>query len=181
MIVDASQDDPAGETGPVIEPGLFRRVLGHFPTGVAVIAAIADDGQPAGMAVNSFASASLDPALVAFFPGKASTSWTRMRPAASFCVSVLGHEQDEICRAFAVSGGDKFANVSWRPAPSGAPIVEGSLAWIDCVPHSAAEVGDHYLVVGRVLDLGVHEPVLPLLFFQGGYGHFTPRSVAAGG
>jgi len=185
MVIEAGQPGPAGPpdsgrtTGPAIEPDLFRRVLGHFPTGVAVIAAIGSDGKPAGMAVGSFASASLDPPLVAFFSDKSSTSWVKMRAASSFCVNVLGHDQEDICRSFAVRGGDKFANVSWHPAPSGAPIVDGALAWIDCAPETVTEVGDHNLIVGRVLDLAVHGSSLPLLFFQGGYGRFHPLSLAA--
>lgn len=180
MISGADHDDQAHRAevwGP--EPTAFRRVLGHFPTGVVVVAAIGQDGRPAGMAVGSFVSVSLEPPLVAFFPDRRSTSWPRMREASSFCVNVLGHDQEDVCRIFATSGGDKFATIGWHPAPSGAPVVDGALAWIDCLPYSVTEVGDHYLIVGRVLDLAVQGSSLPLLFFQGGYGRFHPLSLTA--
>ena len=51
------------------------------------------------------------------------------------------------------------------------------VASIDCKFHAEMDAGDHYIVLGAVLDLTVHRPVVPLLFFQGGYGGFTPRSL----
>lgn len=157
----------------------FRQVLGQFPTGVAVITGIGDDGRPAGMAVGSFTSVSLDPPLVAFLPDKSSTSWARMQDSRSFCVNILGAEQESVCRAFAVKGGDKFADLSWHPAGSGAPILDGVLAWIDCDVEVIHEAGDHWIVIGRVRDLDIANPSLPLVFFQGGYGRFTSLSLAA--
>ena len=63
--------------------------------------------------------------------------------------------QEELCRGFAVSGGDKFEGVAWHPAPvTGAPIIEGSLAWVDCRVELVHDAGDHELIIGKVLDLG---------------------------
>jgi flavin reductase (DIM6/NTAB) family NADH-FMN oxidoreductase RutF len=158
---------------PPIDPAKFRQVLGHFPTGVTVITAAAADG-PVGLAVGSFASVSLDPPLVAFFPGRGSSSWPRIEAAGSFCVNVLSAAQEEVCRRFASKGEDKFAGLGWRPAGSGAPLLDGVLAWIDCDIESVAEAGDHYAVTGRVreLEVGVDEAG-PLLFYRGGYGRFA--------
>jgi flavin reductase (DIM6/NTAB) family NADH-FMN oxidoreductase RutF/DNA-binding IclR family transcriptional regulator len=157
----------------------FRQVLGHFPTGVAVVTGIDADGQPAGMAVGSFTSVSLDPPLVAFMPDKSSTSWPRFRDSGSFCVNILGADQESVCRAFASRGGDKFAALSWQPAGSGAPLLDGVLAWIDCDTEVIHEAGDHFIVIGRVRELDIGTPALPLVFFQGGYGRFSSLSLAA--
>src|SRR5581483_7424445 len=113
----------------VIDPKQFRAVLGNYPTGVVVITAVEDGGAPCGMAVGSFTSVSLDPPLVAFLPDKSSTSFPKIRTASSFCVNVLAAEQEDICRAFARSGGDKFAGVAWTPTASGAPKLDGVSAW----------------------------------------------------
>jgi len=164
---------------PAIDPAEFRSVLGHYPTGVALVTAVSDDGEPIGMVVGSFTSVSLDPPLVAYLPMKSSGTFARLREAGSFCVNVLGAEQEDSCRSFARRGEDKFAGVSWRPAPSGAPIVDGAVAWIDCTQASVTEAGDHYIVLGEVTSLGVEKPAAPLLFFQGGYGRFTPQSLVA--
>lgn len=154
----------------------FRHVLGHFATGVAVITAITPSG-PVGMAVSSFTSVSLEPPLVAFLPDKSSTSWPKIRGAGVFCVNILSAGQEELCAQFARKGIDKFAGVPWRPAPSGAPILEGGMAWIDCELTQTFESGDHFIAIGRVLQLEASEYGVPLVFFQGGYGHFAlPRS-----
>ena len=72
-----------------------------------------------------------------------------------------------------MKGDDKFAGLGWKPAGSGAPLLEGVLAWIDCDIESVTEAGDHFFVLGAVRDLGVAEEGSPLLFFRGGYGHFA--------
>jgi flavin reductase (DIM6/NTAB) family NADH-FMN oxidoreductase RutF len=161
------------ETAEVIPSAWFRRVLGHFPTGVVIVTAISD-GRPAGLSVGSFTSVSLDPPLVAVLPSKTSTSWPRIATAGSFCINILSHSQEALCRSFAVSGADKFAGVGWHEAPSGAPILDGTLAWIDCDLEQSVEAGDHYIVLGRVRALEVEqlEVAAPLIFFQGGYGTF---------
>lgn len=163
-----------------MEPRYFRDVLGHFPTGVVIVTAIGVDGEPVGMAVGSFTSVSLEPPLIAFLPDKSSSTFPRIREAASFCINVLSAAQEPVCRAFARRGEDKYAGVEWRPAPSGAPILEGVVAWLDCELDVVHEAGDHFIVLGRVNHLQVENPTLPLLFFQGGYGAFALRSVVIG-
>jgi flavin reductase (DIM6/NTAB) family NADH-FMN oxidoreductase RutF len=157
----------------------FRQVLGQYPTGVCVVTAKRPEDFRAGFVVGSFTSASLDPPLVAFFPDKGSTSWPKIRDAGRFCVNILGADQEEICRRFASRAQDKFEGIPFREAGSGAPIINGVVAWIDCDLESVHEVGDHYIVLGRVRELDVESPGLPLLFFQGGYGRFSPLSLAA--
>ena len=155
-----------------IDSSKFRQVLGHFATGVTVITAATDEG-PVGLAVTSFASISLEPALVGFFPGRHSSSWPRIQGAGHFCVNLLGEEQEEVCRVFASKETDKFSGLGWSPGPTGAPILDGVIAWIDCDIDQVVETGDHYLAVGAVRDLAVAHDGPPLLFFRGGYGKYT--------
>ena len=166
------------------DPQRFRRILGHYPTGVTVVTAIGEDGQPEGMVVGSFTSVSLDPPLVAFLPASNSGSWARLRRAGRFCVNILGADHEQLCRQFAArrsdqDRGDKYAGVGWTPAPTGSPIIDGAVAWIDCETETIHTAGDHDIVIGRVLDLDSADEGLPLLFFQGGYGSFTPRTMVA--
>ncbi|WP_239571305.1 flavin reductase family protein [Streptomyces sp. G44] len=161
-----------------LDPGEFRRVLGHFATGVTVITAPpcpAGEG-PAGFACQSFASLSLDPPLVAFMVARTSTTWPRIARAGVFCVNILGAGQGELCRAFAVSGADKFAGVAYDAAPvSGSPRLAGAPAWVDCAIQAVHTGGDHLIVVGRVDALGTTDgDAGPLLFHRGGFGRFTP-------
>ena len=162
-----------------IDPALFRETLGHYPTGVAVVTAIAGDGRPAGMVVGTFSSVSLDPPLIAFFPASSSGSFRYLRTAQHFCINVLASDQEPLCRQLATGGPNKFDGVKWRPGPLGSPILDGVVSWIECEFEDIREAGDHFIVLGRVRQLDVQRSTLPLLFFQGGYGRFTPRSLIA--
>lgn len=164
-----------------LDPMMFREVLGHYPTGVVVVTGIADDGAPAGMVIGSFTSVSLDPPIVAYLPSKTSKSFARLRQSKTFCVNVLSADQEHLCRLFAGSTEDKFAGLRWTPTPSGAPILDGSVAWIECSLREVLDGGDHYIVLGDTTALGVQNPAPPLLFFQGGYGRFSHGSLAMPG
>jgi flavin reductase (DIM6/NTAB) family NADH-FMN oxidoreductase RutF len=150
----------------------FRDVLGHFATGVTVVTAI-EEGAPVGFTCQSFTALSLDPPMVALAPGKSSTSWPRIAKAGAFCVNILAAGQEALGRTFAVSGGDKFDGVAWHAGPErGAPVLEGVLAWVECTLEAIHEAGDHELVTGKVLALGVGEG-RPLLFYRSSFGTFS--------
>jgi flavin reductase (DIM6/NTAB) family NADH-FMN oxidoreductase RutF len=151
----------------------FRRVLGHYPTGVCAVTAMVDN-VPVGMIVGSFTSASLDPPLVAFLPDKRSTTWPRIAATKRFGISILSERQDDVCKAIASRSANRFETVGYRASASGTPMIAGSVAWIDCDLHACLDAGDHHVVLGRVRSLEVGQAGRPLLFFQGGYGQFSP-------
>jgi 3-hydroxy-9,10-secoandrosta-1,3,5(10)-triene-9,17-dione monooxygenase reductase component len=154
------------------EPRRFRQVLGHFCTGVTVITALAGEDEPIGFACQSFAAVSLEPPLVLFCPSRRSVTWPRIERAGHFCANVLTDGQRELSRGFgtsAATGADKFAGLRWSPCSSGAPVLEGALTWIACDVHAVHEAGDHFLVIGRVTELGACIPADPLLFYRGRY------------
>ncbi len=151
-----------------IDPERFKEVMGRFATGVTVVAG-REDGQPVGFTCQSFVSLSVEPPFVAVAPSRSSTTWPRIARAGTFCVNVLTDRQAELGRRFAVSGGDKFAGVEWSPAPAtGSPVIERSLAWVDCEVELVHDAGDHELILGKVLDLGIGEGS-PLLFFRSAF------------
>lgn len=164
----------------------FRYVMGHVPTGVAVVTATTRQG-PVGLTVGSFVSVSLDPPLVGFLPARTSTTWPLIVPVGAFCVNVLGEEHEDLCRGFARSGGSKFDGVDWTPAAAtGAPIISGALAWFDCLFERSHPAGDHLFVLGRVLELDVRAQGRPLVFCHGRYQRLaadapTPTTASSGG
>ena len=145
-----------------------------------VVVTAATPGGPAGLAIGSFTSVSLDPPLIGFFPARTSTSWPAIRGAGRFCVNVLADDQTALSRAFAVPGGDKFASARWRPGPSGAPIIEGCVAWLDCALDSELDAGDHVLVLGRVEALDIERDVHALVFHRGSYTTTAAAAVVEG-
>ena len=154
-----------------IDQARFREVLGHFATGVTIVTAMEEEG-PVGFPCQAFTSLSLDPALSAVAPAKSSTSWPKIAAAGAFCVNILSSTQEALCRSFAVTGTDKFAGVGWSTAVTGAPVLDGALAFIDCHLEHIYDAGDHELVIGRVLDMGVGEGA-PLLYYRSGFGGFN--------
>lgn len=157
-----------------IDPGWFRKVLGHYPTGVCAITAIDKDGTVSGMVVGSFTSVSLDPPLVAFLPDRSSTSWPKIEQAGKFCVNVLGNGQLDVCKRIASKSPDKFEGLDYYLSENGSPIIKGVVAWIDCDLERVDEAGDHYIVLGAVRDLQIESGGSSLLFVQGEYGEFVP-------
>jgi flavin reductase (DIM6/NTAB) family NADH-FMN oxidoreductase RutF len=156
-----------------IDNQTFRKILGHYPTGICAITAVAN-GSAAAMIVGSFSSVSLDPPLVGFFPDRKSSSWPKIQAASRFCVNVLGAHQMDLCRLLATKSETKFETVSFRMSDNGSPILDDVVAWIDCDLHTVSDAGDHYLALGLVKGLQIEQAASPLLFFQGGYGQFTP-------
>jgi 3-hydroxy-9,10-secoandrosta-1,3,5(10)-triene-9,17-dione monooxygenase reductase component len=154
-----------------LDQARFREVLGHFATGITIVTAL-EDGVPVGFSCQSFAALSLDPPMVVLAPARTSTSWPRIRAAGAFCVNILGEHQEAVCRAFAISGGDKFSGVGWRPGLTGAPVIDGSLAVVECQLGDIFDGGDHEIVTGLVVSLEVGEGG-PLIFYRGGFGRFV--------
>lgn len=167
------KDEVTTDAARPFDTGRFREALGHFATGVTVVTAM-DGAEPVGFTCQSFGSLSLEPPLVMLAPGKNSTSWPRIARVGQFCVNILAEGQEALALDFAVSGGDKFASVRWRPARNGAPLLDGALAWIECRFVEAHDAGDHELVVGFVEDIDVHVRSRPLLFYRSGFGRFEP-------
>lgn len=111
-----------------IDAAHFRHVLGRFPTGVTVIAAMAG-GTPCGFAVGSFFSVSLGPPLVGFCAGKGSTSWPGIRAAGSFCANVLAEDQEAACRSTtpAITKSASAACASWQCNARSAPCCSSAV------------------------------------------------------
>jgi 3-hydroxy-9,10-secoandrosta-1,3,5(10)-triene-9,17-dione monooxygenase reductase component len=150
----------------------FRTVLGHFATGVTIITAM-DGNEPVGISANSFTSVSLDPPLVLFCAAKDSTTWPRIKAAGKFTVNVLNEHQEDVSRVFATKGADRFSRIGWRESSAGSPVLHNTPAYIECEIEDEHDAGDHVIVVGRVLELGVLSEDGPLLFFRGGYGRLA--------
>ncbi|WP_435741325.1 flavin reductase family protein [Nocardioides sp. SYSU DS0663] len=165
-------DDPAAQSA----ARHFRDVLGRFASGVTVVTTMSG-GEPVGMTCQSFSSVSLDPPLVLFVPAKTSRAWPLIQRAGRFCVNFLEADQAELSNQMASRGADKFAGVAWHPSDStGSPVLEGTLAHVDCAVHAVHEAGDHWVVIGRVLSLETDgsDGEDPLLFYRGQYRTTRP-------
>ena len=156
-----------------IESEDFRKVLGKYPTGVTLVSSKDDQG-PFAMVIGSFGSVSLDPPLVQFMPAKESETWSRIKKTGRYCVNVLGEQQLDLSNSFFNKDKDPFEAIHWSESTLGSPIIEGCVAWIDCLIGDVHEAGDHYIVIGEVQGIGATEKDEgPLLFLGGAYGSFN--------
>lgn len=159
--------------GTVSDPAQLRRVLGHFCSGITVIAARVDS-RPVGLTCQSFFSVSLDPPLIALAVGRSSTSFPPIRQNKIFSVNVLADHQREVSAALSRAGTDKWSALEWTTGPHDQPILDRALAWLECRIRDIHDAGDHELVIAEVLDLGCDEDAEPLLYFRSGYRTIAP-------
>lgn len=166
--------NPLAENAPVIEQGnplvdgrAFRRCLGQYPTGVSIITAQHGEKR-VGMAVNSFAAVSLDPALVLWSIRCESGSAATFLEASHFAISVLASNQVEVSQLFGSGHEDRFNLTPWTAGIGGAPLINGAIAHLECRMAKVYEGGDHWILMGQV-EQYTRSTGEPLVFAQGQY------------
>lgn len=159
-----------------IQPGpttqrTLRDALGRFATGITLITTQTADG-PAGFTANSFASVSLDPALVLWSAARASARFPIFAAAKTYSIHILAQAQFDLAARFA-RGGAGFDGLSTDFSADGSPIITDALARFDCHQYATHDGGDHLIILGRVIHFALRDED-PLVFSQGTYGRFTP-------
>lgn len=153
----------------------FRRALGNFATGITVVTAQNPAGERIGLTVNSFNSVSLDPPLILWSLDKRSAdSLEVIRQGGHFAVNVLAADQLDISNHFARPQDDKFALIKFSEGPGGAPLLDNCAARFHCALHQEVDAGDHWILIGRVLDFDDLGRA-PLLYHQGAYSVVLPH------
>ena len=161
-----------------VDPAAFRRALGRFATGVAVVAARDPRGRRLAMTVNAFTSVSLDPPLVLYCLGRSAFHFSALSAAPAFAVNILGQDQQALSDRFAREAEDGFSDLPTLELATGSPVLARSLAALDCTRQARHEAGDHLIVVGRVEALYLQDdgerPGAPLIYYASGYRRLTP-------
>jgi flavin reductase (DIM6/NTAB) family NADH-FMN oxidoreductase RutF len=156
-----------------IESDVFRRVMGHFVTGVTVVTAL-DGDRPFGITVNALSSVSLQPALVMVALDRRRFLTPIVRTAGRYAVNVLSEDQQALSDCFAgapvAPGRDEFCGAVWHPGPTGLPLLAGAIATLECTVVQTFSAGDHDLFIGRV-DTLASDPghPMPLLYYRRRY------------
>lgn len=146
----------------------YRRALGSFATGVAVVTTNDSDGNAVGITVNSFNSVSLDPPLVSWSIANETSSYDTFVNTQGFAVNVLAVNQRDICERFANSSFDGLGAFDFDKSRTGLPLLPESSAVFVCETENIYEGGDHKIILGRVLEFDDHQTD-PLIFYR---GHF---------
>ena len=151
----------------------FRRVMGHFVTGVTVVTAL-DGEQPFGITVNALSSVSLDPPLVMVALDRRRFLTPIVRAAGRYAVNVLSEDQQALSDCFAGApvepGRQRFCGAEWHAGESGLPLIDGAIATLECTVVETFSAGDHDLFIGRV-DVLANDPehAMPLLYYRRRY------------
>jgi len=152
-----------------VESRTLRQVCGLFVTGVTVVTT-GTDGRAVGTTVNSFASVSLDPPLVLFCIHHQSRLRPELKGAGKFAVNLLARRQERLARAFAGRQTANFDEVVYHRGAPGMPILSEALAYVACEFVEEYPGGDHAIVLGHVIELGIpRQRQEPLIFFQGSF------------
>ena len=156
-----------------VAPDRLRSTLRRHAASVVVVAAM-DGDRPAGLTVSSFTAVSLQPPLVSFCIANTASSFDAVEGADTFAVSLLSSGQADVATRFATRGVDRFADTAWERDAYGQPIISGALGWLTCATETQIPVGDHLLVLGRVLDARSGRSGRPLVHHEGRFAAPTP-------
>jgi flavin reductase (DIM6/NTAB) family NADH-FMN oxidoreductase RutF len=175
VVVDRAEAPPVT----AVDPDAFRRAAGQFPTGIVVVSTSLD-GNGHAMTVSAFTSVSLEPLLVLFCAEKIARFHDAVLAAGFWAVSIMDEGSEKAARWLATRGRPllgQLDTIPYHPGPrTGAPILDGALAAMECRTKAVHDGGDHSIVVGEVL--GVTEPTVkadgeagggPLLYHAGRY------------
>jgi flavin reductase (DIM6/NTAB) family NADH-FMN oxidoreductase RutF len=163
----------------VLGPDDFRRVLGHFASGVTVITTRDSEGRPAGLTASAFTSVSLSPPLILVCVAHNAQSFPVLQASKGFAVNILASSQEALSNRFASSSStpaQKFEGVSHQSGSLGYPVLDGALAHLECSTVHAYAGGDHTIFVGQVeAAQGLGDGGLePLLYYRGKYSRVNP-------
>jgi flavin reductase (DIM6/NTAB) family NADH-FMN oxidoreductase RutF len=151
-----------------IDQAEFRRIMGHFASGVTVVT-VCHAGFCHGITVSSFCSLSLEPPLVLICVDRRYTSHELIEKSKAFGINFLAADGEWLSRHFASREPDKFAKVAYHSGQDGVPLLNDALATIECRLVNQFPGGDHSIFVGEVVGVSAQQDGRPLLYFRSGY------------
>lgn len=153
----------------MLDKELFREVIGHFASGVTVITA-RHDGVDHGMTASAVASLSLEPPMLLVCVNKATVTETAIAGSGAFGVNILHEHQGEIAERFAgPHSAQKFERVETTDGVLGTPLLEDTLAWLECRVKEQVSGGTHTVFIGEVQRAEARRGA-PLAYFRGSFG-----------
>ncbi len=150
------------------DPAKFRSVVGRFASGITILTACDESGTDHGMTVSAFCSLSLEPPLVLVCVERIAEMHDVLATASQFAINILASGQESISRRFAERIEDRFDGIGFARGLSGAPLLHGTLAHVECSIKKRLNGGDHSIFIGEVIDAEARED-RPLLYYRGGY------------
>lgn len=136
----------------MIDQQNLKSCFGSFATGV-MIATTHFEGKNYGLTINSFASVSLDPALLLFSIDNKSSNLNAFLQSQHFALSILSESQLALAQEFAKAGNDSKWNLEkYFLAKHEAPIFENAIGYFECLQYDIVQAGDHHIIIGKIID-----------------------------
>jgi flavin reductase (DIM6/NTAB) family NADH-FMN oxidoreductase RutF len=159
-----------------VEKGTFFEIMASFPSGVAVVTTLDEQGRPRGLTTTAVASVSADPPQLLVCVDLGSRTLPALRASRRFVVNFIREGESELALHFASKAEEKFEDVVWRPTESGLPLLsEAALAWAECETVDELESGDHVVLFGRVeAGAGPSDDDVPLMYYRRSWGVWAP-------
>jgi flavin reductase (DIM6/NTAB) family NADH-FMN oxidoreductase RutF len=155
----------------------FKQAGRRFASSVTIVSTRVGD-MVHGATVSAFCTLSLEPMQVMVSLGRAGRLAAMLRESGTFAVSILAADQEAISRAFATSSRptslERFPDCESHTMATGAPVLDGCLAYFDCLLDSAVDSGDHTIFIGNVQAVGARDDQ-PLVYFDGAYRQLVTR------
>ncbi|MFN8224509.1 MAG: flavin reductase family protein [Gaiellales bacterium] len=151
-----------------VDRDLFLRIMSAFPTGVAIVTTLEEDGTPRGLTTNAVTSVSADPPILLVCVDRNSRTLPALLHSKRFTVNFMRDDCEDVCRLFASKADDKFEHVAWQPGAEGIPLLTtGAIAHAECTTLEELEIGDHVVVTGRVESGSPPDPAeVPILYHR---------------
>jgi flavin reductase ActVB len=150
-------------------PEEFKDVMAKVASTVTVVTANTPDG-PIGLTVSAFTSVSADPPIVLVCIDKVVGSLEPLIAADGYTVNILPQDAEDVAMLFAAKGADRFGSVEWKPAatPAAGPVLADASQTLECETILRTEMGDHWVVYGRVVA-GRSSDGVPLIYLNRGF------------
>ena len=150
-----------------LDADLMKQVNRRFVTGVTVVTVL-DGDTPKGLAVNAFASISLEPPTVMVCVQHTSSTHESLFRADHLAINLLSVDQLDVVKRFATKSADKFSGVDWHPAPHGSPFLDRSSAQMEVQIRERLQASTHTVFICRVVDAAVTDHH-PMVYSAGGF------------
>jgi flavin reductase (DIM6/NTAB) family NADH-FMN oxidoreductase RutF len=155
-----------------VDADLYRDVMSALPAGVVIVTAFGEDGLPRGLTVTAFSPVSLEPRLAMVCIAKSSNTLPAVNHTGGFTANVLAAGREQLARRMATKVSEKFEGVAWTRSATGqgGPILAvDSAAYAVCSLNQTVEAGDHWILIGTVVDGAHHHDVEPMVYHRRGY------------
>ncbi len=147
----------------------LRNAFGQFATGVCVVSALDNSGQPIGVTINSFSSVSLDPALALWSVQNSSDLFDFWTKAQKYAINILASDQQALSGQCAKPGQHGLQGEQVKMSAAGIPLIVGALASFELTLAQVVPAGDHHLILGNISSYQVNDTLSPLVFHKGQY------------